>query len=183
MSLFRTVLMLAALAAMLVASGARADAGAPFSIERMGGAELNLPAEQEGIGIYLFWATWCPYCRSLMPHLQSLIDQHPGRLTVYALNFREREDPAAYLAEQGFDFMLLPEADTVAEAWNVRGTPALFILDREGTLCFNLYEVLTENPDGWESLGHRQRAQRRGPFWAAKVRDRLNQMLANEGRC
>src|SRR3546814_9228256 len=26
--------------------------------------------------VVLFWATWCPYCKALMPHLQSMLDEY-----------------------------------------------------------------------------------------------------------
>jgi len=153
----------------------------PFSLETAGGAMLDLPAEQQGIGVYLFWASWCPYCRALMPHLQSLEDEFGSEVTIYALNFRDQQDPAAYLGEHGFDFVLLPQADDVAEKWGVQGTPGLFIVDRGGRIRFNLYDVLATNPPGFEELNHTQRAQRRAPFWAARIRESLDEVVSDSG--
>lgn len=149
-----------------------------FTLETPDGTPMNLPADQQGVGVYLFWASWCPYCRALMPHLQSLEDEFGDRITVYALNFRDQQDPEAYLGEHGFDFVLLPEADGVAQEWGVQGTPGLFIVDGNGRIRFNLYEVLATNPPGFEDLNHTQRAQRRAPFWAARIRESLDEVLA-----
>lgn len=148
-----------------------------FSLETAEGADLDLPDEQQGTGIYLFWASWCPYCRALMPHLQSLEDEYGDGLTVYALNFRDQQDPAEYLDERGFDFVLLPKADEVAAAWGVTGTPGLFIVDADGQIRFSLYDVLASNPPGFDELNHTQRAQRRAPFWAARIREALDQVV------
>lgn len=171
--------------ALLFVAGAPANAQeypeAPsFSLATAEGATLDLPADQQGIGVYLFWASWCPYCRALMPHLQSLEDEYGDAITVYALNFRDQQDPAAYLEEHGFGFVLLPQADEVAESWGVQGTPGLFIVDRQGRIRFNLYDVLATNPPGFEDLNHTQRAQRRAPFWAARIRESLDDVMADE---
>jgi len=152
-----------------------------FSLETADGSALNLPTDQQGIGVYLFWASWCPYCRALMPHLQSLEDEYGNTITIYALNFRDQQDPVAYLNEHGFSFVLLPEADDVAESWDVKGTPGLFIVDHEGRIRFNLYDVLATNPPGFEALNHTQRAQRRAPFWAARIRESLDEVMSDPG--
>lgn len=166
---------------LIVAASARGQdfpQAEPFTLATADDAELSLPAEQEGAGIYLFWASWCPYCRALMPHLQSLEDEYGDQITVYALNFRDQQDPVAYLDEHGFGFVLLPEADDVAQSWGVQGTPGLFIVDGQGRIRFNLYDVLATNPPGFEDLNHTQRAQRRAPFWAARIRQSLDEVLA-----
>ncbi len=149
-----------------------------FTLESADGARLELPAEQQGVGIYLFWASWCPYCRALMPHLQSIEDEYGEQVTIYALNFRDQRDPREYINEHGFDFVLMPEADSVAEQWSARATPGLFIVDSEGRVRFNLYQVLAENPPGFEEMSHSQRAQRRGPFWAARIRQAIDEVMA-----
>lgn len=149
-----------------------------FELADAQGRVLTLPQQQEGVGIYLFWASWCPYCRALMPHLQSIEDEYGDQVTVYALNFRDEKDPEAYMAERGFQFVLLPKADAVAEDWGVFGTPGLFIVDSAGRIRFNLYEVVTEDPPGWSELKHGQRAERRAPFWAARVRSALDEVLS-----
>ncbi|MDT8410491.1 MAG: TlpA disulfide reductase family protein [Wenzhouxiangellaceae bacterium] len=152
----------------------------PFTLADASGQVLDLPGDQSGVGIYLFWASWCPYCRALMPHLQSLQDEFGDRVTIYALNFRDQQDPRTYMAEHGFDFVLLPEADQVAADWGVQGTPGLFLVDGQGRIRFNLYDVLADNPPGFEDLSHSQRAQRRGPFWAARIRESLDSILTQE---
>ena len=169
---------LLALVCTASANAQEAPAAEPFELAAADGNTLELPANQDGTGIYLFWASWCPYCRALMPHLQSLEDEFGDRITVYALNFRDQQDPVAYLNEHGFGFVLLPEADDVAEQWGVQGTPGLFIVDGQGRIRFNLYDVLATNPPGFEELNHTQRAQRRAPFWAARIRESLDEVLA-----
>jgi len=168
-------LILAAWACSVAAQESRP--GSSFTLANAAGEELTLPDNQEGVGVYLFWASWCPYCRALMPHLQSIVDEYEDQVTVYALNFRDERDAAGYMDENGFDFVLLPEADGVATQWGMRGTPGLVIVDRDGEVRFNLYEVLTENPPGYEDMSHSQRAQRRGPFWAARIRETLDEVL------
>jgi len=162
----------------LAAADAKASRlAAPFTLETAAGSTVTLPEEQQGIGLYLFWATWCPYCKALMPHLQSIEDEFGDQVTVYALNFRDRNDPREYIAERGFDFVLLPEADDTADEWGAHATPALFIVDTEGRIRFDLYQVLTEDPPGYEQLGHSQRAERRAPFWAARIRQALDGLI------
>ncbi len=151
-----------------------------FSASSAAGDSIELPMQQQGIGLYLFWASWCPYCKALMPHLQSIEDEFGDRVTVYALNFRDQNDPEKYIDERGFDFVLIPDADEIAAQWGARATPALYIVDDEKRIRFSLYDVLTEDPPGYEQLGHSQRAERRAPFWAARIRQALDSLIHND---
>jgi thiol-disulfide isomerase/thioredoxin len=164
----------------LLLSTAAVAAPAPeapsFTLADATGTEHTLPGEQQGIGVYLFWASWCPYCKALMPHLQSVVDEYGDRVTVYALNFRDQNDPTELIDSQGYDFVLLPDAGRVAESWGAQATPALWIVDGEGRVRFSLYDVLTENPPGYEELDHDERAARRAPFWAARIRKSIDEI-------
>ena len=149
-----------------------------FVLSSTDGREFTLPDQQNGVSIYFFWASWCPYCRALMPHLQSLKDEFGSELTIYALNFRDEEDPQAYIDRSGFDFIVFPDADEVAGQWGVQGTPGLFILDRNQQVVFNLYELMAESSELPAELNHAQRAQRRAPFWASRIRIALDHLDA-----
>jgi cytochrome c biogenesis protein CcmG/thiol:disulfide interchange protein DsbE len=93
--------------------------------------ELARDAKDQTV-VLLFWATWCPYCRKLMPHLQAVADEFEGEpVRFYALNIWEDADPVAHLKQRGFSFELLLDAEPVAEAYGVKGTPGLFVLDRQ----------------------------------------------------
>lgn len=154
-----------------------AEPGESFTLVSADGAEMTLPTDQRGVGIYLFWASWCPYCQALMPHIQSVVDEYGDAVTVYALNFRDEEDPSEYIGHRGFSFVNLPDADAVAAAWGVRGTPAVFVIDRAGSLCFDQYELSVTNPPGWDSMSHVQKARRRAPYWAARLRESIDRIL------
>ena len=162
-----------------LAAPVAAEPGQSFTLQSAEGRGWTLPAQQDGIGIYLFWASWCPYCKALMPHLQSIEDEYGDRVTVYALNFRDKSDPREYFDEHGFDFVLFPDAGDVAEQWGAHATPALYLVDDSGEVRFDLYEVLTDDPPGYAELGHTQRAARRAPFWAARIRASLDEVLAD----
>lgn len=155
---------------------AQAESQAPaFELADSEGALLHFPDDLDGPTIVLFWASWCPYCKALMPHLQSIVDEYDGEIGVLALNFRDEEEPSEFMAEYGFDFRLFPHADPVAALWGVKGTPGLFLVDASGQVVFSNYSILEDayrtNPaDEGKKLKHYQRAARKAPFWAAQLR-------------
>jgi thiol-disulfide isomerase/thioredoxin len=175
------------LTAWLLAGAASAHAQANqdwqppgFALPRADGTEFRYPEDLAGPTIILFWATWCPYCKALMPHLQSILDEYPGQLQVLALSIRDDGDPAATLAEYGFDFTLFTTADAVAEAWGVKGTPGLFLADGGGRVVFDRMRL----PPAAEraaaqplaAMKHYQKAARNAPYWAARLRVALDQL-------
>ncbi len=151
-----------------------------FELSRVDGTGFRYPDDLAGPTIILFWATWCPYCKALMPHLQSILDEYPGQLQVLALSIRDDGDPAATLAEYGFDFTLFTTADAVAEAWGVKGTPGLFLADAEGRIVFDRMrlppaaERAAAQPGA--AMKHYQKAARNAPYWAARLRVALDQL-------
>ncbi len=102
------------------------------------GTALNFYQHSEGRpAVILFWATWCPYCRQLMPHLEKLRREFgEAGVEFYALNIWEDGDPVAHMKEHGYGFHLLLEADEVARAYGVKGTPGLIVVDEERAVVY-----------------------------------------------
>ena len=163
---------------LLVATGAQSQPAPEFTLNDADGVAVSFPADFDRPTILLFWATWCPYCKQLMPHLQSIIDEAPVKgVQILALSVFEDGNPAEYLDERGFTFRLLPDADEVTKAYGVRGTPGLFLVNESGEIVWHL--GLAQQDDArLEGADERwQQAARRAPFWAAELRkaiDRLN---------
>lgn len=145
-----------------------------FEADSTTGERYALPSGQAGVGVYVFWASWCPYCRSLMPHLQSIVAEYGDEVNVYALQFRDDESAADYVERFGYDFVVFDDADQVAEAWGIHATPAVIILDGEGRLRFDLYELLGQGPTLDADLPHGLKASRLAPFWAVEIRKAID---------
>ena len=153
-----------------------------FEIAEPDGAFFKYPDSLEKPTIILFWATWCPYCKSLMPHLQSIIDEYPDQVQVLALNFRDDDDPATYMEDRGYDFRLILNSEKVAESWGIKGTPGLFLADPTGRVVFSHGAIPAEawrnDPsESPEELKHYQKAARVAPFWAAQLRIAIDDLL------
>lgn len=153
-----------------------------FEIAGSGGEVFRYPESLRGPTIILFWATWCPYCKALMPHLQSIVDEYGGQVQVVALNFRDDDDPAAYLAERGYDFTLILNSEEFAASWGVKGTPGLFLAEQSGRVIFSKGAIpetaYPENAsEDYGKLKHYQKAARRAPFWAARLRIAIDRLL------
>ncbi|MDH3647731.1 MAG: TlpA family protein disulfide reductase [Gammaproteobacteria bacterium] len=134
---------------------------------------------REGPTIMLFWASWCPYCKALMPHLQSMLHEFNDDdcpLKVYAFSYREDGDPVAIAKERGLDFTIFPDPRDLPEQMGVVAMPGLFIIDTRGEILLDLYEVTTDmqTDAGWAELSHREKAARRAPYWADRIRETLN---------
>ena len=83
--------------------------------------------------ILLFWATWCPYCKALMPHIQSIKLEYGDDVRVLALHFRDdKGDPVAFIETAGYDFTLIPDSTEIAKQYGVWGTPGVMIVRGPG---------------------------------------------------
>ena len=172
------IILLSIALVMLVPRAFAENIKAPnFTLADAHGNEVTLPRVHDGVDIYLFWASWCPYCKALMPHLQSIQIEYGDDVRIYALHIRDDEDPVAFMQEKAYDFTLLPDADPVMALYGVQPTPALFLVDGQGFIHFNLYETIFDDSNEPENMSHRKSAGRRAPDWAAQIRQGIDQIL------
>jgi thiol-disulfide isomerase/thioredoxin len=163
------------------AAGSQGFESAPaFNISDSNGLQHQFPSRDKGVDVYLFWATWCPYCKALMPHLQSIQHEYGADVRVFALHIRDDEDPVGFMNKQGYDFTVLPSADSVMDRYGVRGTPAIFLVDANGKIRFNLYDVIIEVPGAKKSSSHKFKATRKAPYWAARIRQNIDDILTSD---
>ena len=60
--------------------------------------------------ILVFWATWCPYCKKLLPGLERLHQQYAAKgLTILAVNIMEDWKPKVYWRNHEYSFPALLE--------------------------------------------------------------------------
>jgi len=153
-----------------------------WTLQSTGGETVTLSevaAEQPVI--VLFWATWCPYCKSLMPHIQSVRLEYGDDIRVLAVHFRDDEgDPAGFMENAGYDFTVLPDGDEVAELNGIWGTPGVLVIDRNSMIRFDLYTLPDYDlPANGKPSSHGKKAAFKAPYWAAELRKSLDLVLSD----
>ncbi|MEM8563643.1 MAG: TlpA disulfide reductase family protein [Pseudomonadota bacterium] len=108
-----------------------------FTLMNANGEKVSLANFQGRPLVLHFWASWCPYCTTVQPGLEALIEAYADDdLVVLGINFREDEGvrPQAVLAGRGLTFFTLVQGDSTAIAYGVRGTPTTFFINAEGEI-------------------------------------------------
>ena len=146
------------------------DQAPSFELLDSGGSVVAFPVETRGKpSILFFWATWCPYCKALMPLLEEVRQEFSDEgVEVFALNVWEDGEPVDVMRDMNLGFRLLPDADDVAETYHVRGTPGLFVVDGQGTIAYR------RRPSGGIS------ATEIAVIWADQTRSALRAVLAKK---
>ncbi len=166
---------------ILLANPVFAEESIEWSLKDVNQQSHQFPQQaikNEQVTVLFFWATWCPYCKQLMPHIQSALYQYRESLNlkVYALNINEDADSQAYMRSHGHSFDLFLEAEKVAEKYQIYGTPGILIFNRKGELVFDLRTVQA-NHLVRKSASHGAKSVRLAPFWAAEIRQALAALL------
>ncbi len=182
----RIPLIISTLGALLLsaAPASAAELAPNWSLESAEGEMVRLSEEvRRQPVIVLFWATWCPYCKALMPHLQSIRTEYGDQIEVLAVNFREEGDPVGVIREAGYDFTVLPDGDDVAAAYGIWGTPGVIVVDGNREIRFDLRTLPKKDPPAaGKPPSHRQKAAYRAPYWAAEIRKAVDEVLAERAQ-
>ena len=151
-----------------------------WELTDINGVNHKYPETSQKNTIVLFWATWCPFCKKLMPHLQSILLQYSEELDleVFAMDIFEDEDQDIkasknLLDDGGYDFLLFPKAEKVAQMYGVRGTPTLYIFNKKGELIFDMSRVNLDKLKLNEKDKKSKKAALLAPLWAAEIRKAL----------
>ena len=123
-----------------IAVAPRVDRMAPgFELDNLDGQAVSLESLRGRYIMLNFWATWCGPCRNEMPFMQEIYenpDWSAQGLRIVAVNIGESASQAkAFMDEFGFEFQVLLDSDTrIAAAYNIRGIPTTFFIDRDGVI-------------------------------------------------
>ena len=146
------------------------DTAPQFVATGIDGRKINFPiSDNDKPSVVLMWATWCPYCKVLMPRLDEIRSDYAELgVEVIAINAKERGrgDPERFVREAGWDFVtIVDEGNRLAEIYNVDYLPGLFVVDGRGTIVYR--RKWTELPAGQEVAD----------LWSNQVRDVLDDQL------
>ena len=137
----RATVLICLMLAVAPAVAERIDVGmvAPsWTLTTAAGEEFSYPDDFEGeASILLFWATWCPYCKVVMPYLQKVKDDYRAYgVEVFAMDFADDGDPVAVIEERGLDFVVLPLGDLVADDYGIMSAPGVLVIDKTGVVVY-----------------------------------------------
>jgi thiol-disulfide isomerase/thioredoxin len=131
--------------------------------------------------VLFFWATWCPYCKALMPHLQSIRLEYGDDIDIFAIQIRDKKDAVAFIDAAGYEFTVFPQGDRIAELYEIHATPGVIVVDRDRLMQFDLRQLpQREHPAGEEDMKHGKKAAYRAPYWAAELRTAIDRVIDRE---
>jgi thiol-disulfide isomerase/thioredoxin len=122
----------------------REDPAPEFSLEDLEGNQVSLASLKGKTFVLDFWATWCGPCIGSFPGMKRVVEKYRDDSAVEFLfvNTWQREENKKKIAQDfitknGYPFHVLMDAeDKVVEAFEVRGIPTKFIVDKNGNIRF-----------------------------------------------
>jgi len=97
--------------------------------------------------LIIFSTTWCSFCKSEIPHFKKIYETYTQQgLVVVNIDIQEsREKVAKFAAEHQLPYRVLLDGDgTVAGIYDIRGVPAMVLVDQQGKIvCRQCRDVET----------------------------------------
>ncbi len=123
------------------------DPAAPLKIaEWIKGGPVNLAdAKGKQIVVVEFWATWCPPCRTSIPHLTELARKYKDKdVVIVGVSDEKPAVVKAFVEKMGakMDYVVAIDADNATgegymRAYNQNGIPHAFVVDKQGRVVWH----------------------------------------------
>lgn len=102
------------------------------------GNEINLEEIKADKLLLIFYASWCPHCKDLLPEIHKLYKEK-NNLEVVAISLDEKkEDWISFISENKLDWINLSDLkgweSKVGQDYYIYATPTMFMLDKEKNL-------------------------------------------------
>jgi cytochrome c biogenesis protein CcmG/thiol:disulfide interchange protein DsbE len=110
-----------------------------FSLDQLGGGQIELSDLRGKVVMINFWASWCPPCRAEMPAIEKVYRTYKALglevLAVNATNQDSESSASAFIAEFDLTFpVLLDRTGSVSATYNLHGLPSTYFVDRKGVI-------------------------------------------------
>jgi thiol-disulfide isomerase/thioredoxin len=97
---------------------------------------FKLADHHDKVVIVEFWATWCPPCRTSIPHLKSLYNEYKDKgVMIVSLTQESADVVNEFNKKAGMNWIIGAESSSGAD-YGVRGIPAAFIVV-DGKIVWN----------------------------------------------
>jgi len=118
------------------------------------GDSVSLKDYRGKVVLLTFWFPGCGPCRGEFPHFQEVLSKFKEKDVAYVgINVALEQDPYVipFVRTSGYTFDPLRDIDRWAQkAYNVRGEPSNFLIDRDGRIIFSNFMI--QNPKAQRML-------------------------------
>ena len=134
-----------------VAAGAKAPA---FTVVDLNGNQHALPDKDSKATVVVFWATWCPHCRSDVPLLKELTTKYADKgLQILAVSIdRDLEKLKQFVAQEQLPYPVIAsegpgissEQAALPDRYESQGVPGYYMVDGKGVITKTVSGSVTE---------------------------------------
>ncbi|MGY4758496.1 redoxin domain-containing protein [Paenibacillus caseinilyticus] len=113
-----------------------------FELGTLGGESVKLSSYRGRTVIVNFWATWCPPCRTEMPHMQAYHAAQPeGGPLILAVNATSTEVSEPVVSSWSETWKLtfpvpLDKEGKVTELFGIHSYPTTYVIDKDGIIRY-----------------------------------------------
>jgi len=130
-----------------VVQGSKEGAIHDFELKDPDGKRFRLSEQQGNPVLIIFSTTWCPTCRSEIPHYKKIHETYAGKgLVVVNIDIQESQDKVSrFVGKYQLPYrVLLDETGLVAEAYGIVGVPTMILIDQNGALVSRHYNEIDD---------------------------------------
>lgn len=119
--------------------GMRGDIAPEITVRDWFNSEpITLKSLRGKIVVLEFWATWCPPCRTSIPHLNKLNEEYKDKgVVIIGITQESKGKVKSFMKRTPMEYIVGAGGGNTSQTYGVRGIPHAFIIDTKGIVRWN----------------------------------------------